>query len=670
MNTQRSELDGLRALAVIAVILNHFDKGTLPSGYLGVDIFFVLSGFVITTSLVNRKTDRFQDFLMGFYIRRVKRLIPALVINILITSVLVCLFDPDSVLSLRVGQPALAGFSNIALYRASMDYFAASTEFNVFTHTWSLGVEEQFYALFPLLFWGAGIGGVIASGTRRFVGIVGALSAVSLFAFIFLHYSDQPAAYFLMPARFWELGTGCLLVPLLTMKAFRNVKERVPPSLILLLLAGTLVVPQHFSVPATVIVTLLTALLIATIRPLTAAFKLLTYPPVIYIGLTSYSLYLWHWSVLSISRWTIGIHWWSIPLQIALMFLLAVASYRYVETPLRVAEWSPIRWKTIAFGVAALVFAAVVLAGLRGPFYGRLYSGVRPPPEPEACGSDARRPYWIVGDSHAAEFSKALYTAVSGNCSFERHESGNSFLFAHESDGTRENDGLPLRSVQLLSPQPFIEYAKRYRPTVIVVNIYFVGFFSPESFSLGSSDWIVRKRLSVDHREIPWTDALNDEIENLRSVARELSGTTAMVIVLPEPEFNWVGNGGPSNGKCDLQWFNFGRLRSGLERTCAAYLTPAIVPIAEVLARRERVVSLLTKVKTESKNVFLYDTVPVLCEGVRCATHTIDGVRLFMDDDHIGDNAIKLLGTDLNRFLRDNHLLGPTLSAGEFRPAS
>jgi len=668
MNSQRSELDGLRALAVIAVILNHFDKAILPGGYLGVDIFFVISGFVITTSLVNRKTSRFRDFLMGFYIRRIKRLVPALVINILITGALVCLFDPDPELSLRVGQRALAGFSNIALYRASMDYFAASTELNVFTHTWSLGVEEQFYALFPLLFWGSGIGGVIASGTRRFVAIVGAISAVSLFAFISLHYSDQPAGYFLMPARLWELGTGCLLVPLLTMKTFRNVKERIPPSLILLLVAGTLVIPPHFSVAATVIVTLLTALLIATIRPMTAAFKLLTCPPVIYIGLISYSLYLWHWSVLSISRWTIGIHWWSIPLQIGLMYLLAVASYRFVETPLRVAEWSPVRWKTIAFGVTALLCAAVVLAGLRGPFYGRLYAGVRPPPQPHSCGSDPGRPYWIVGDSHASEFSKALYSAVSGNCSIQRYETGNSFLFEHEGDGTREEDGRPLRSIQLLSPQPFIEYAKRYRPSVIVVNIYFVGFFSPESFSLGSSDWIVRKRLSVNHREISWMDALTDEIGNLRAVARELSGTTAMVIVLPEPEFNWVGNGGPSNGKCDLQWFNFGRVRNGLEHTCAAYLTPAIVPTAEVLARRQRVVSLLTDMKTESKNVFLYDTVPVLCEGVRCATHTIDGVRLFRDDDHIGGNAIKLLGPDFNLFLRDNHLL--PLSAEAYRPAS
>jgi peptidoglycan/LPS O-acetylase OafA/YrhL len=98
-------------------------------------------------------------------------------------------------------------------------------QFNIFTHTWSLGVEEQFYAMFPLLFWGSGIGGLIAFETKRFVLIVRLISAVSLFAFISLHYSDQPAAYFLMPARFWELGTGCLLVPLLTVDALRKVTD-------------------------------------------------------------------------------------------------------------------------------------------------------------------------------------------------------------------------------------------------------------------------------------------------------------------------------------------------------------------------------------------------------------------------------------------------------------
>ena len=111
----RTELDGLRALAVISVIINHFNKDFLPSGYLGVDIFFVISGYVITSSLARRESKNFFEFILGFYERRIKRLIPALVVFTLITSLLVCFFiyDPEKILG--TGISSLFGFSNINL---------------------------------------------------------------------------------------------------------------------------------------------------------------------------------------------------------------------------------------------------------------------------------------------------------------------------------------------------------------------------------------------------------------------------------------------------------------------------------------------------------------------------------------------------------------------------
>ena len=153
----RPEIDGLRAFAVIAVIINHFNKELLPSGYLGVDIFFVISGFVITSSLYQRTAQTFSEFLSGFYERRVKRLVPALVFFVLVMSLLICLFNPDPDLSLKTGLASLFGVSNFYLLKQSTDYFSSSTELNVFTHTWSLGVEEQFYLLFPLLAWCSGL---------------------------------------------------------------------------------------------------------------------------------------------------------------------------------------------------------------------------------------------------------------------------------------------------------------------------------------------------------------------------------------------------------------------------------------------------------------------------------------------------------------------------------
>ena len=149
----RRDIEGLRAFAVLAVIINHFSRTTLPSGYLGVDIFFVISGFVISSSLVDYRQDSLYEFLSTFYARRIRRLIPALLFCLTVSSLLVALLLTDTDLSLRTAAASVFGVSNMYLFRQSTDYFAASSEANIFLHTWSLGVEEQFYILFPAIFW-------------------------------------------------------------------------------------------------------------------------------------------------------------------------------------------------------------------------------------------------------------------------------------------------------------------------------------------------------------------------------------------------------------------------------------------------------------------------------------------------------------------------------------
>ena len=155
-NNYRPEIDGLRAFAVIAVIINHFNKVLLPSGYLGVDIFFVISGYVITSSLAVRRSEKFSQFIVSFFDRRIKRIVPALIPFTIITGLIICFFDPYPEKTLITGITSLFGLSNFYLLQISTDYFADSTQFNAFTHTWSLDVEEQFYLVFPLLIWFSG----------------------------------------------------------------------------------------------------------------------------------------------------------------------------------------------------------------------------------------------------------------------------------------------------------------------------------------------------------------------------------------------------------------------------------------------------------------------------------------------------------------------------------
>ena len=169
----RPEIGGLRALAVIAVLINHLDPHWLPGGFLDVAIFFVISGCVVTSSLLARQDENRWQFLRGFYGRRVRRLVPALVVNIIVVSMLYTFFvsplDDFYAPVMRTGTAAVLGAANLYLMKQGSNYFATDNFFSVFMHTWSLGVEEKFYLIWPaiLLLCGLGVVGAGARGLRR-----------------------------------------------------------------------------------------------------------------------------------------------------------------------------------------------------------------------------------------------------------------------------------------------------------------------------------------------------------------------------------------------------------------------------------------------------------------------------------------------------------------------
>ena len=148
-------IDGLRAIAVLSVIIFHFESSLLPGGFTGVDVFFVISGYVISKSLARNYGEKLSVFLLEFYKRRLLRILPALLACLLVTGVISSLFIPEYWLSSKndiTGASAFFGLSNFFLLSGEDGYFSQRVSFNPFVHTWSLAVEEQFYVIFPLMF--------------------------------------------------------------------------------------------------------------------------------------------------------------------------------------------------------------------------------------------------------------------------------------------------------------------------------------------------------------------------------------------------------------------------------------------------------------------------------------------------------------------------------------
>jgi peptidoglycan/LPS O-acetylase OafA/YrhL len=650
----RPEIDGLRAFAVVAVIINHFNKDLLPSGYLGVDIFFVISGYVITSSLAGRESKNFLDFLTGFYERRIKRLVPALVVFVLITSVLISLFNPEPGVALDLGWRSLFGISNINLYQASTDYFAQSTELNPFTHTWSLGVEEQFYLLFPFLVWFSGFGQQAAKGARNLFFWVGALTIASLIGFICLYQVNQPAAYFLMPPRFWEMAAGCLVFIGFQKRArIEQALEQVPPLLVVAAMVGVMFIPVSAAVPATIGIVVLSAILIACLKQGTAAYKFFTLEKIIYVGLISYSLYLWHWSVLSISRWTTGIHWWSVPIQAGLIVGLSVLSYEFIEKPFRKNQFALQRMALLIFGAGVLIATAVFTFGLKAMAKRNLlYSGTSAEVPLNQCQRNASRNI-VVGDSHAGEFSKVVNLALNGECNtlIEKKYTGNSFLFNHLVVGMQA--GKPTREVRLLDSKGFIHKAKSNPSTqLLIINPYWMGFFSPPEMHLNSYDWVVRRHYDQKGNSVRWDEAFRLYLQSIKFVAQSIPGIR-VVIVAPEPEFNWVNNGGAPNGACSKQWFAFGNYPAAYSRICEQYEKPGVFSRKHTEQRRDFISTSLTELAREQKNVFVYDPLAFLCPPVDkfCSTHGGKNIRLFRDDDHISDDGARVLAPSFKEFV-------------------
>lgn len=332
----RNDIDGLRAIAVVSVVIGHAFETMLPGGFLGVDVFFVISGYVITLSLLGRDHTRFGSFLAAFFLRRIKRLMPALLVCFVITCAVVIALDRQPKVSLITGALSLIGASNFALYAQELDYFSPSIKYNAFTHTWSLGVEEQFYLLFPLLFWLV-FAPHRAGRARVLGGVVLGLSALSLLAYIAFQTAAPTATYYMMPFRFWELGAG-VVAALWVHSGMKGAGPGLRPVETTLAAGGLcmiFVMAEPGMIGGHVAAVMLTAMLLIGGAGAGRPAWVLCNVGVTYVGRISYSLYLWHWPFLTFGLLAPSSLIAHPLLAIACATGAAVLSYHLVEQPVR-----------------------------------------------------------------------------------------------------------------------------------------------------------------------------------------------------------------------------------------------------------------------------------------------------------------------------------------------
>ncbi|WP_226625142.1 acyltransferase family protein [Alloyangia pacifica] len=356
----RSEIDGLRSVAVLPVILFHAGSSLFSGGYVGVDIFFVISGHLITTIIV-AELSRGEFSLMRFYERRAKRILPALCL-VSVTALLlgwIYLQDRDFVEFVR-SLLGVATFSSNILFWMEADYFDTAAELKPMLHTWSLAVEEQFYIFFPLLlmlFW--------RYGQKVVLYVLIAIFVVSLALAQWQVRTDPMSAFFLLHARAWELGIGAFCAfylraghpPLAA--GLRNGLSALGLGLIAVAVFGfTAETPTPSLI--TLLPTVGAALIILFATGGTLVQRLLSTRAMVGVGLISYSAYLWHQPLMAFARHNSLEEpaWYVMAALIALTLLLASLSWKYVETPVRKGRYP--RFKL--FGVSATGLA--VFAGL------------------------------------------------------------------------------------------------------------------------------------------------------------------------------------------------------------------------------------------------------------------------------------------------------------------
>jgi peptidoglycan/LPS O-acetylase OafA/YrhL len=632
----RPDVDGLRAVAVLSVIIFHLSKQLLPGGFLGVDIFFVISGYLITRNILQGVTR--GTFTIGeFYRRRIKRIAPVLLVVVAFTLAASYLLQlpEDFRTTAKSAVFSLASLANVYFWKfQDTSYFAIDSAQIPLLHLWSLGVEEQFYLIWPVLLL------LIYRPTRaRKLFITAVVVAIVSFILGDLLYDRAPSfTYYMLPTRAGELLVGALVA----MAVLQQIEHRIASAAIpvmatigvVILAASLFLITENQPFPGwrAIPPTSATGLLILAGHCGDNAWsRLLSWKPLVWTGLISYSAYLWHWPLLALFRYGYGEpSFVAGAVLFALTIILAWLTYQYVERPTRQSSGSLLRVFVRQYAVPGGVLVVLAVVAIYSPRLGvslhtadyqRRLSDTQTQTRPAYAFSwvcqrqrftlaDARNPHCVLGrpaaaapnailwgDSHAAHYI-GMVDAFAINAGFRfRNAAVGSCppLFSDPSQFVDSRRAADCRaSLDILRP-----LVKEF-PVVIV-----------------SSAWL-------DH------GANNSKyLNSFFDTARQLAAMGKLVIVIGEAP--WMPG---YDRRCSEKALSYPLLR------CPHAILPLAPAIAKVNAQ-------LRQFAARTPNVRYFDATSYLCPGGACAAFSPDGEPRYYDPSHLNMMASSRLGREI-----------------------
>lgn len=632
--TERKRLDvqGLRALAIIAVVAFHGRLGVL-GGFTGVDVFFVISGFVISGSLIREleRGDRLD--VSAFYRRRVKRLLPALAVMLTIVALAGMLLAPVAAVHMSGVTAIAASFfaANWYLYSLPTGYFDPTATLNPLLHTWTLAVEEQFYLVYPLLLmasWRLGTRGI---GRRLCAGLIVGLAAIgSLLAAARWQGGGDGLAFYGSPSRAWEFAVGCLIalsVPRLERLSTRA-SSLIAAAGTALLAFGIAYAHEDGSLFGNVALPVLgTSLLIiagCAARPLPS--RVLASRIAVWFGDRSYSWYLWHWPLIVFAGALFpGADATPIRIAAVLSLIPAWLSYRYVETRFRAN--AAIAGRRAIVLAAVCVEAAVVaaLVQLHFPVASAQAAGHQID-RARGCGvplTSSKRPLcsWLtsaargtvvlVGDSNAGHFADVVVAAARRNRlnAVVGTESGCPFLQAYLANGA-----LDYRAC-MHSNRVMFSWLLRHHPRLVIISMRSDLMLAQPAWGFGLHP------TTITHDQAGKTMAFE------QSLRREVTALTRVGarVILVHP----VPNIGLNEQACAVVLRITGGCAASQPRTAVdAELRPALLAEKRALQHLQ--------------GVSLLDLENALCSTARCST-SIRGIDVYSDRTHLTTDGSLLL---------------------------